>query len=45
MSNNKKCCDTCVHHKPSADEFGCDDEESETYETSSDDYCEEYEEG
>lgn len=45
MQDNQ-CCGTCRHHKPFADEWGCDNEESEAYglETAYDDYCEEYEE-
>lgn len=42
----ERCCGTCVYHKPFADEFGCDNEESGAYglETQVDDYCEDYEE-
>lgn len=46
MQDKERYCGTCCHHKPFADEWGCDNEESEAYglETAYDDYCEEYEE-
>ena len=45
MTDNQ-CCGTCRFHKPFADEWGCDNEESEAYglETAYDDFCEEYDE-
>lgn len=46
MTDNQKCCGTCIYHTTFADEFGCNNEDSEAYglETQFDDYCKEYEE-
>lgn len=44
MSDKTECCGTCIYHKPMADEWCCDNEESEGYglSTTFDDYCGEY---
>lgn len=46
MPNKEMCCGTCIHHKPMAGEWCCDNEDSEGYglSTAYDDYCEEYKE-
>lgn len=43
--NENENCGTCRFHKPFADEWGCDCEESPAFAriTATDDYCEEWE--
>lgn len=42
MPNKEMCCGTCAYHNPIADEWCCDNEDSEGYwlNTAYDDYCE-----